>query len=32
MSVIYNNNNVLIYERPVMMSTYTDEAEPIPTW
>ena len=41
MSVI-NNNNVPIYKRfcvswytkqwPVMMSTYTDEAEPISTW
>ena len=32
MSVINNNNNVLIYERSAMMSTYMDEMEPISTW
>ena len=32
MSVINNNNDVLIYEWPAMMSTYTDEVGPISTW
>ena len=31
-SVINNNNSVLIYERPAMMSTYTDETESIFMW
>ena len=31
-SVINNNNNVLIYEWPAMMSTYMDEMEPISMW